>query len=108
MSITTESMEKLPEDQKEQIMRFIEKSQLKDSLRMYNNVVELCYKDCVNSFKQSKLERKEERCIENCAEKYMKASTKISMRFQQLTADTDQPAFHRVQQILYEKSEKKQ
>ena len=46
--------------------------QMKDSLKMYNNLVAECFRDCVNSFRAKSLDAKEEACVTKCAEKYIK------------------------------------
>ena len=46
--------------------------QMKDSLRMYNNLVESCFMHCVSSFRSQSLAGDEDECVKKCAEKYIK------------------------------------
>lgn len=54
------------------------------SLRMYNSLVERCFNDCVDSFKHKKLQKQEETCVQRCAEKFLKHSMRVGMRFAEL------------------------
>ena len=58
------------------------------SLRMYNNLVEKCFSECVNSFRRKSLEKDEERCVSKCCEKFLKHSARVSVRFAELNAQT--------------------
>ena len=49
-----------PEDEK-RMATMIEGMQTRDSLRMYNNLVEKCFDTCVKSFRRKTLEKDEER-----------------------------------------------
>jgi|TARA_B100001142_G_scaffold205842_1_gene204135 import inner membrane translocase subunit TIM9 len=49
-----------PEDEK-RMATMIEGMQTRDSLRMYNNLVEKCFDTCVQSFRRKTLEKDEER-----------------------------------------------
>lgn len=83
MNNPIEGLEDLPEEQKNALMTQIEETQVRDryapavlagnatgkckqflcvcSLRMYNNVVERCFRDCVESFRRKDLDNNEER-----------------------------------------------
>ncbi|PHT72199.1 Mitochondrial import inner membrane translocase subunit Tim9, partial [Capsicum annuum] len=54
------------------------------SLRMYNNLVERCFTDCVDNFKRKTLDKQEETCVTRCAEKFMKHSMRVGLRFAEL------------------------
>lgn len=54
------------------------------SLRMYNNLVERCFHDCVDTFKHKSLQKQEETCVRRCAEKFLKHSMRVGMRFAEL------------------------
>nr|CAI6558625.1 CIH_HP1_G0014060.mRNA.1.CDS.1 [Saccharomyces cerevisiae] len=47
---------------------------MKDFMRLYSNLVERCFTDCVNDFTTSKLTNKEQTCIMKCSEKFLKHS----------------------------------
>ena len=48
---------------------------------MYNSLVERCFKDCVETFRRKDLDSGEEKCVQRCAEKFMKFSGRMGMRF---------------------------
>lgn len=54
------------------------------SLRMYNSLVERCFNDCVDTFKHKSLQKQEETCVRRCAEKFLKHSMRVGMRFAEL------------------------
>lgn len=54
------------------------------SLRMYNSLVERCFTDCVDTFKHKSLQKQEETCVRRCAEKFLKHSMRVGMRFAEL------------------------
>ncbi|KAH8051152.1 hypothetical protein JL720_15215 [Aureococcus anophagefferens] len=80
------ALQNIPEHQKPEFMRSLETMQMKDSLKMYNNLVEQCFAHCVAardgvserarrtaaSFRSKALDKKEDECICRCAEKYIK------------------------------------
>ena len=49
-----------PEDEKK-MTAMVESMQVRDSLRMYNGLVEKCFSTCVQSFRRKDLEKDEER-----------------------------------------------
>mmetsp|Transcript_19008 Transcript_19008/g.59730 ORF Transcript_19008/g.59730 Transcript_19008/m.59730 type:complete len:89 (-) Transcript_19008:525-791(-) len=71
----------IPEHQRPEMVRTLETMQMRDSLRMYNNLVEICFADCVRSFRSKSLDSKEETCLSNCAEKYIKLTQRVGYRF---------------------------
>lgn len=62
----------------------LEEMQVKDTLRMINNMVELCFSECVSGFKSKALTSPEEKCINTCAEKFLKHSGRVGQRFGEL------------------------
>ena len=54
------------------MMQKLEEMQMKDTLRMFNGLVERCFCECVVSFRSKALTEAEEKCVNTCAEKYMK------------------------------------
>mmetsp|Transcript_34274 Transcript_34274/g.54910 ORF Transcript_34274/g.54910 Transcript_34274/m.54910 type:complete len:97 (-) Transcript_34274:1762-2052(-) len=77
-------MQGLPEDDQKRMLAMIESMQTRDSLRMYNNLVEKCFSTCVQSFRRKTLEKDEERCVTKCCEKFLKHSSRVSVRFGEL------------------------
>ncbi|WVZ17011.1 hypothetical protein V8G54_009993 [Vigna mungo] len=66
------------------------------SLRMYNSVVERCFKECVNAFYRKSLTKQEETCVLRCAQKFLRLSTQVGLRFSDLTQEastTDKGVF---------------
>ncbi|KAK2972373.1 hypothetical protein RJ640_014431 [Escallonia rubra] len=53
-------------------------------LRMYNSLVERCFSDCVDTFRRKTLDKQEETCVRRCAEKFLKHSMRVGMRFAEL------------------------
>ncbi|RVW65830.1 Mitochondrial import inner membrane translocase subunit Tim9 [Vitis vinifera] len=60
-------------------------------LRMYNSLVERCFSDCVESFRRKSLDKQEETCVRRCAEKFLKHSMRVGMRFAELNQGTATP-----------------
>jgi mitochondrial import inner membrane translocase subunit TIM9 len=67
--------------QQQEFMRHLENMQLKDSLAMYNNLVERCFDGCVSSFRSKTLDKSETACVENCAARYVKMTQRVGLRF---------------------------
>ncbi|KAH9607915.1 hypothetical protein RND81_05G217000 [Saponaria officinalis] len=79
-----ENLENLPEQDKMKMGAMIEQLQIRDSLRMYNSLVERCFTDCVDTFKRKTLDKHEETCVKRCAEKFLKHSMRVGLRFAEL------------------------
>ncbi|RYR23117.1 hypothetical protein Ahy_B03g068385 [Arachis hypogaea] len=62
----------------------IAKFSFKPVLRMYNSLVEKCFTDCVDTFKHKSLQKQEETCVKRCAEKFLKHSMRVGMRYAEL------------------------
>lgn len=54
------------------------------SLRLYNSLVERCFRDCVESFRRKTLDRAEEGCVKHCAERFLKHTTRVGLRLAEL------------------------
>ena len=61
-------LDSLPEEDKMRMATMIDQLQIRDSLRMYNSLVERCFNDCVDTFKHKSLQKQEETCVRRCAE----------------------------------------
>ncbi|KAL4342341.1 hypothetical protein GQ457_08G001150 [Hibiscus cannabinus] len=79
-------LEGLPEEDKNRMSAMIDHLQLRDSLRMYNSLVERCFTDCVDNFTRKTLQKQEETCVTRCAEKFLKHSMRVGMRFAELNS----------------------
>lgn len=84
-------LEGLPEEDKMKMMKMIEGLQMRDSLRMYNSLVERCFSSCVESFRRKALDKGEEACVRRCAEKFLKSTARVSMRFAELNSGAPTP-----------------
>ena len=75
------AVNQIPEHQRPAFMASLEAMQTKDSLRMYNDLVERCYLQCVTSFRSQSLKEEEKTCVASCAEKYIKLTQRVGFRF---------------------------
>ena len=48
---------------------------------MYNNVVQRCFDNCVTGFRSKTLSKSEINCVEQCAERYIKMTQRVGLRF---------------------------
>lgn len=55
--------------------------QAKDSIRMFNSLVERCFHSCVNDFSSVSLSNKEKKCMYSCVDKFIQYSTKAGKIF---------------------------
>mmetsp|Transcript_21935 Transcript_21935/g.19956 ORF Transcript_21935/g.19956 Transcript_21935/m.19956 type:complete len:95 (-) Transcript_21935:57-341(-) len=86
-----DSFKNIPEYQKAEFLRHLEDQQIKDSLRMYNTLVESCFDKCVHvgwngSLNSKQLTGTETSCISNCTEKYMKLTQRVGFRLTEYQA----------------------
>jgi import inner membrane translocase subunit TIM9 len=57
---------------------------------MYNRLVERCFSDCVSSFDNKTVSKKEEECLNQCAEKFIKHTQRVGRRFAEQQAQMQQ------------------
>ncbi|KAG7443065.1 uncharacterized protein BT62DRAFT_904341 [Guyanagaster necrorhizus] len=84
--------------------KVIEKKQMQDFLRMYANIVERCFNTCCNDFTSKALSSKEDQCVTNCTEKFLKHAERVGTRFAELNAGASLghfPTVHRAQENLF-------
>lgn len=74
-------MESLNSAEQAQFQRLIEGKQMKDFMRLYSNLVQRCFADCVSDFTSNKLTSKEESCVLKCSDKFLKHSERVGQRF---------------------------
>lgn len=79
-------MDALNAKEQQEFQKLVEQKQMKDFMRLYSNLVERCFMDCVNDFTSSKLTNKEQTCIMRCSEKFLKHSERVGQRFQEQNA----------------------
>jgi len=82
------NIQDLPSYQQAQLQQHLVNQQVKDSLHLYMNLVEKCFHPCVHNFRTKYMDKKEETCLTNCAERYIKASNRSAIRFQEHQAMT--------------------
>lgn len=76
-------MDQLNSKEQQQFQKIVEQKQMKDFMRLYSDLVDRCFTDCVNDFTSDKLTSKETTCISKCSEKFMKHSERVGQRFQE-------------------------
>lgn len=54
--------------------------------QIYSKMVQHCFDDCINDFSSKSLGSREENCVLRCVDKQMKASQRMSLRFQEQNA----------------------
>ncbi|KAJ1516030.1 protein transporter tim9 [Coelomomyces lativittatus] len=57
------------------------KRKMKDFFKMYTNLVDRCFTDCVHGFTSSALSGKEDSCLTKCVDKYLRHTERVSLRF---------------------------
>eukprot|EP00794_Sanderia_malayensis_P019958 gene19959-21912_t len=62
----------------------MENSQIKAFLSTYNKLAEQCFTDCVHDFTSRTVTGPENTCSMNCAEKFLKMSQRVGIRFQEI------------------------
>ncbi|KAH9442246.1 hypothetical protein Pst134EA_027961 [Puccinia striiformis f. sp. tritici] len=70
-----------------QLNRLIEQKQMKDFLKLYSSLVERCFTSCCQDFTSRALSSKEESCVNNCADKFLKHSERVGSRFSEHNAE---------------------
>jgi len=83
-------MESLNSAEQMQFQRLIEGKQMKDFMRLYSNLVQRCFADCVNDFTSKSLTSKEESCVLKCSDKFLKHSERVGQRFAEQNAELAQ------------------
>lgn len=58
--------------------------------RMYNRLVERCFKECVTRFRSKKMDDGELACVSKCAEKYLKLTSRAGFRFAEFQSQSAQ------------------
>ncbi|XP_011700196.1 PREDICTED: mitochondrial import inner membrane translocase subunit Tim10 B isoform X1 [Wasmannia auropunctata] len=56
----------------------------KDFLLLYNQISEMCFKKCANTFLSREITSDEDLCVSNCAQKYIHANHKIMEIFMEV------------------------
>mmetsp|Transcript_14367 Transcript_14367/g.32922 ORF Transcript_14367/g.32922 Transcript_14367/m.32922 type:complete len:95 (-) Transcript_14367:920-1204(-) len=77
-------LQHLNDNDKQKMLDMIDEMQTRDSLKMYNGLVQRCFADCVHTFRRKTLEKDEEACVSRCTQKFLKHSARVSLRFAEL------------------------
>ncbi|SCV73953.1 BZ3500_MvSof-1268-A1-R1_Chr10-1g02612 [Microbotryum saponariae] len=64
----------------------MQQKQMKDFMNLYTNLVERCFNTCCNDFTSKALSSKEDACISTCADKFLKHSERVGLRFSEMNA----------------------
>jgi import inner membrane translocase subunit TIM9 len=67
----------------QKMQSLLEEKQVKDFMRLYTSLVDRCFTDCIHDFTSSKLSEKEDSCLIKCADKFLKHSEKVGIKFQE-------------------------
>jgi len=67
--------------------KIIEKKQMQDFMRLYSGLVERCFVSCCNDFTSKSLTSKEDTCVQNCTDKFLKHSERVGARFAEHNAE---------------------
>ncbi|GAA5937854.1 protein transporter TIM9 [Sporobolomyces koalae] len=65
----------------------MQQKQMKDFMALYQNLVERCFNNCCNDFTSKALSSKEEYCVNTCADKFLKHSERVGLRFSEANAE---------------------
>ncbi|KAI4354489.1 hypothetical protein L6164_003344 [Bauhinia variegata] len=77
-------LDSVPEEEKKRMSTMVDQLQVRDSLRMYNSLVERCFTECVDTFHRKSLTKQEDTCVRRCAVKFLRFSMGVGMRFAEL------------------------
>ncbi|GBG00124.1 mitochondrial import inner membrane translocase subunit Tim9 [Raphidocelis subcapitata] len=92
MNFSPEAVAGMSEDHKAAFLAQLEHMQIRDSMRLYNNLVQRCFNDCVDDFRSKHLTTGEEKCVTRCCEKFLNLSARTGQRFQELFSEMEQKA----------------
>ncbi|PAN21470.1 hypothetical protein PAHAL_3G469200 [Panicum hallii] len=84
-------MDGLAEEDQMRMPAMVELLQIRDSLKFYYSLVERCFRDCVDTFRRKTLDKQEESCVRGCAEKFMKHSMRVGLRFTEINQGVATP-----------------
>ncbi|GMM37204.1 protein transporter [Saccharomycopsis crataegensis] len=76
-------MDQLNGREQQEFQKLVEQKQMKDFMRLYSDLVQRCFTDCVSDFTTKTLTSREEGCVLKCTEKFLKHSERVGARFQE-------------------------
>ncbi|CCI43408.1 hypothetical protein ABG067_003375 [Albugo candida] len=65
----------------------LEEMRITQTIAYFSRTVELCFTECVHSFRSKKLDDKESNCVNTCAEKFLRHTMRSSIRLQESYAE---------------------
>lgn len=74
------------------LLAMMQDMQVVDSLRMYNELVERCFGECVDTFRGRKLDGKEDACLRKCSSKFLAFARRCGLRFQEYQQEIGEEA----------------
>ncbi|KAI8470048.1 MAG: mitochondrial inner membrane translocase [Monoraphidium minutum] len=92
MNFSPEAVAGMSEQHRAAFLMQLEHMQIRDSMRLYNNLVQRCFNDCVDDFRSKHLSDPEEKCVTKCCEKFLNLSARTGQRFQELFQEMEQKA----------------
>lgn len=92
MNFSPEAVAGMSDQHRAAFLAQLEHMQIRDSMRLYNNLVQRCFNDCVDDFRSKHLTSAEETCVTKCCEKFLNLSARTGQRFQELFSEMEQKA----------------
>lgn len=59
--------------------------QITDFMDLFTGLTDRCFKECANDFTSKAVSSKEEACVKRCADRFLKHSERVSVRFGELS-----------------------
>ncbi|GAX82093.1 hypothetical protein CEUSTIGMA_g9521.t1 [Chlamydomonas eustigma] len=87
-------------ENKQMLAASLEHMQVRDSLKMYNNLVERCFRECAEDMRSKALSSTEEKCVAKCVEKFMNLTGRVGQRFGEFYAEMEKQANEHMQELM--------
>ncbi|KAG1661700.1 hypothetical protein FOA52_002036 [Chlamydomonas sp. UWO 241] len=97
MNFPLDSAADMEPEHKAQLGQMLEQMQIRDSLKMYSNLVERCFKECTEDMRSKSLSTNEEKCVTRCCEKFMHLTGRVGMRFNEFYTEMEKAAQEHLQ-----------
>ncbi|KAF5843393.1 mitochondrial inner membrane translocase [Dunaliella salina] len=94
------AVNEMPQDGRDMLSSTLEHMQVRDSLKMYNNLVERCFRECSEDMRSKALSSKEEQCVVKCCEKFMHVTGRVGMRFSEFFSQMEAAAQQHMAEML--------
>ncbi|KAJ9528466.1 mitochondrial inner membrane translocase [Haematococcus lacustris] len=100
------AVSELPDEARQALTAALEHMQVRDSLKMYNNLVERCFRECVEDMRSKAMSSKEEQCVAKCCEKYMNVTGRVGMRFSEFFSQMEAAAQQQMAEMAKQQASK--